>query len=184
MSERNDGFGWNDQVEVPESGFELLPEGPAVFEIVKVDRQRKEYGQFGVCNVAVMTFLCSPVDGEGSAEVQSQFALVKRLGWKIVKLATACGFRKSGDGTEIDPRWWNRFVGATGRCEIGHRTYTGKKDGKEREVNEIVEFVAPAAEQSTLRGEGGTGRGDRETRERRERGTEGEGTGEFENIPF
>jgi hypothetical protein len=163
----HDGFGWNDQVEVPESGFDLLPKGPAVFQIIKLDRQRKEFGKFGTCNVAVMTFLCSPLDGEGSAEVQSQFALVRPLGWKIVKLATACGFRKNGDGNEVDPRWWGHFDGATGRCEIGHRTYTGKKDGKERTANEITDFLAPAAEQSTLRGEEDAG-----------------SAGNFDNIPF
>lgn len=155
MSETHEGFGWNERVDVPESGFELLPKGAAVFQITDVERQRKEYGKFGVCNVAVMTFLCSPMEGEGTAEVQSQFALVKPLGWKIVKLATACGFRKHGDGNEVDPRWWNRFVGATGRCEIGHRTYNGKKDGRERTVNEIVEFLSPTTGQSTDP-EGGT----------------------------
>ena len=171
MSEMHDGFGWNDRVDVPESGFELLPEGPAVFQITKLERQRKEYGKFGVCNVAVMTFLCSPLKGEGSAEVQSQFALVRPLGWKIVKLATACGFRAHGDGNEVDPRWWAQFEGATGRCEIGHRTFTGKKDGKERKVNEIVEFVA--AESASAPENRGLRRDD-----------PAKAGSEFDNIPF
>ena len=119
MTEKHEGFGWNDQVEVPESGFELLPEGPAVFQITKLERQRKEYGKFGVCNVAVMTFLCSPLEGDGSAEVQSQFALVKPLGWKIVKLATACGFRAQGDGNEVDPRWWRNSKAPQGGVRLG-----------------------------------------------------------------
>lgn len=146
----NDGFGWNDKVAVPESGFELLPEGPAVFQIVKIERQRKEFGKFGTCNVAVMTFLCSPEAGEGSAELQSQFALVTPLGWKIVQLATACGFRKHGDSSEIDPRWWAQFDGATGRCEIGHRKFTRKRDGKEKTANEIVRFLEPEADKPDM----------------------------------
>jgi hypothetical protein len=173
----HDGFGWNDRVDVPESGFELLPEGPAVFQITKLERQRKEFGKFGTCNVAVITFLCSPLDGEGSSEVQSQFALVKALGWKIVKLATACGFRKSGDGNEIDPRWWGHFDGATGRCEIGHRTYTGKKDGKERTANEITDFLA--AEEAGGR-EGSQNPGSRS----QNGGEDGQTPGNFDNIPF
>lgn len=172
MTDTHEGFGWNDTVEVPETGFELLPVGPAVFQITKLDRQRKEYGKFGVCNVAVLTFLCSPVEGEGSAEVQSQFALVKALGWKIVKLATACGFRQSGDGNEIDPRWWGMFEGATGRCEIGHRTFTGKKDGKERKVNEIVDFLAPASA------------ADDSGRLRRDDAAEPASEGDYDNLPF
>ncbi len=172
----HEGFGWNDTVEVPESGFELLPEGPAVFQITKLERQRKEFGKFGVCNVAVMTFLCSPLEGEGSAEVQSQFALAKPLGWKIMKLATACGLRTHDDVNEIDPRWWAQFEGATGRCEIGYRTFTGKKDGKERKVNEITDFIPqdPAAEQSTLRGDGPEGSASAAP----------ESAGTFDNLPF
>lgn len=176
MTDTHEGFGWNDAVEVPETGFELLPVGPAVFQITKLDRQRKEYGKFGVCNVAVLTFLCSPVEGEGSAEVQSQFALVKALGWKIVKLATACGFRQSGDGNEIDPRWWGQFEGAMGRCEIGHRTFTGKKDGKERKVNDITDFLVPASEE--------TGDRRQETEFGVAESAGGGTTGEFDNLPF
>ena len=172
MTDSHEGFNWTDTVEVPETGFELLPEGLAVFQITKLDRQRKEFGKFGVCNVAVVTFLCSPVAGEGSAEVQSQFALVKTLGWKIVKLATACGLRRSGDCSEIDPRWWGQFEGATGRCEIGRRTFTDKKN-RERKVNDIVDFLPmdPEAEQSTPRGESAPP-------------DEAGATGEFDNLPF
>ena len=169
MSEIHEAFGWNDRVEVPETGFELLPKGPAVFQITGLERQRKEYGKFGVCNVAVMTFLCSPMEGEGSAEVQSQFALVKALGWKIVKLATACGFRKHGDSNEVDPRWWAMFGGATGRCEIGHRTYNGKKDGRARTVNEITDFLAAEGD---------------EERNPESRSQNPESAGDFDNIPF
>jgi len=144
------GFGWKDKVEVPESGFALLPEGPAVFEITKLERQRKEFGQFGVINVAVMTFLCCPKEGEGSGEIQVQFGLVLKLGWKIVQLATACGFRKHGDSNEIDPRWWDKFEGATGECVIAHRRYAKKGESKDKSQsdkwtgvsNEITEFVA------------------------------------------
>lgn len=142
MGDNHEGFGWNEKVDVSEISATLLPEGPAVFQITNLDRQRKEFGRFGTCNVAVMTFLCSPEEGEGSAEIDSQFALVVPLGWKIVQLATACGFRKHGEGNEIDPRWWGKFEGATGRCMIGHRTYKGKKDGKERTANDITEFLA------------------------------------------
>lgn len=139
-----EGFGWSDKVDVPESSFTLLPEGPAFFTITKLERKRKEFGKFGVCNVAVMTFLCVPVEGDNqSGEIQGQFALVRALGWKIVQLATACGFRKHGDSSEIDPRWWGQFVGAEGGCILAHRKFTGKKDGKEKLANEIAEFTDP-----------------------------------------
>jgi hypothetical protein len=142
---QGEAFGWGDAVDVPETGHTLLPEGKACFTITKLERQRKEYGTFGVINVAVVTCTCfSAADGaSGEADITVQLGLARSLGWKILQLATACGFRKPGDGNEIDPRWWGKFVGAEGTCTIEHRTYTGKKDGKERKANEIAEFLPP-----------------------------------------
>jgi hypothetical protein len=148
---QGDGFGWSDKVDVPESSFELLPEGEAMFEIVKLERQRKEFGKYGVCNVAVLSCMCASVDTDAKGEIQVQLPLVKQMGWKILQVATACGFRKNGDGSQVDPRWWAKFEGAGGRCTIGHRKYTGKKDGKEKTANEITEWLsADGAEQDGL----------------------------------
>lgn len=144
----NDAFGWDDSPEVSESKFKLLPEGEAIFTIRKLERKRSDFGRFGTINVAVVTFLCSPLDGDGEAEIDVQFGLHKDLGWKIVSLATACGLRKSGDGNQIDPRWWAAFQGECGRCMIKHRKYKSKKDGSERTANEIESFLAPEAEKS------------------------------------
>jgi hypothetical protein len=142
-----EGFGWDDKVEVPEDGHTLLPEGPAVFVISKLERRRKEFGSFGVINVAVMTFECSPLDGDQEASVTSQFGLAKSLGWKIVKLATACGFRRHGDSSEIDPRWWAKFEGASGKLVITHRKFD-KKDGSKGTSNDIKDFLAPDDDQA------------------------------------
>ena len=141
----NGAFGWGDEVEVKEGGaYTLLPEGEALFTVTKLARQRKEFGKFGVCNVAIITCLCTPVEGDGEAEIDSQIALHQELGWKIMQLATACGFRKHGEGNKIDPRWWAMLeAGGSGRCMIKHRTFPSKRDGKDVTVNEIAEFLAP-----------------------------------------
>jgi hypothetical protein len=140
--EKEEAFGWGDTVDVPESGHVLLPEGRAFFSVTKLERQRKEFGSFGTINVAVMSFTCFAKDGDGEADVQVQFGLVRSLGWKILQLATACGFRKPGDGNEIDPRWWGEFVGAEGSCTIAHRGYATRK-GEKRTANDIAEFLPP-----------------------------------------
>jgi hypothetical protein len=139
-----EAFGWGDTVDVPESGHVLLPEGKAFFSVTKLERQRKEFGSFGVINVAVVTCTCFSCaeDASGEADITVQLGLTRALGWKILQLATACGFRKPGDGNEIDPRWWGKFVGAEGVCTIKHREYTTKK-GDKRQSNEIAEFLAP-----------------------------------------
>jgi len=141
---QGEAFGWGDAVDVPETGHTLLPEGKAFFTITKLERQRKEFGQFGVINVAVVTCTCwTAVEGaRGEADITVQLGLARSLGWKILQLATACGFRKPGDGNEIDPHWWGKFPNAEGTCTIKHRGYTTKK-GETRTANEIAEFLPP-----------------------------------------
>lgn len=140
----SEAFGWNDSVDVQETGYTLLPEGKAFFTVTKLERQRKEYGTFGVINVAVVTCTCFSAEegASGEADITVQLGLARSLGWKILQLATACGFRKPGDGNEIDPRWWGKFMGAEGTCAIKHREYTTRK-GEKRKANEIAEFLAP-----------------------------------------
>jgi hypothetical protein len=150
MSEDTAGFGWKDSVEVPDGEYALVPEGPAAFEVLKRDRQRKEFGQFGVCNVAVVTLAVASESGGATGEVTVQFPLVLKMGWKILQLATACGFRKRGESNEIDPRWWEKFPGASGRCVIAHRKYPKRGESKDKSQsatwtgvgNEVAEFTA------------------------------------------
>jgi hypothetical protein len=139
MSDKEE-FGWDDDVEVPETGFTILPEGEAFFIIEKLERQKKAFGKFGTVNVAVMTMRCSIDEAEASIPVQ--FALVKSMGWKLVQLATAVGLRKHGEGSTVNKEWWGAFVGLGGRCLIGHRKYQGR-DGTEKTSNDITKFIDP-----------------------------------------
>ena len=146
-------FGFDDKVDVQESSFILIPDGEAIFTITKLEKDRKEMGQFGKCYVAIVTFLVTSMqEGNTKAEIDVHFPLVKEMGWKILQLATSIGFRKHGDGPSIDPAWWGKFVGETGRCVIGHRTGKPKKEGqKPRIFNDIEEFLAPEAEADKLK---------------------------------
>ena len=56
MSETKE-IGWGDALPPPKE-FELLPEGDAQFEVLKIERARKEMGKLGTCNVAVLRWLC------------------------------------------------------------------------------------------------------------------------------
>jgi hypothetical protein len=142
--EQGQHFGFDDTVEVPESPYTLLPKGEAFFTISDLKKERKEFGKFGLCHIAVLKFVVSPVSGDQKGEIDVNLPLVKEMGWKILQVATACGLRKHGDGPEIDPHWWTKFKGADGRCIIGHRIAKAKKEGqKDRTFNEIEEFLAP-----------------------------------------
>lgn len=140
-------FGFDDTVEVPESSFTLLPKGEAFFTVTGVEKDRREFGKFGMCYIATISFRCSSVEGNASADVEVNFPLVKEMGWKILQLATAVGFRKNGDGPQINPAWWGKFKGEVGRCMIDHRTGKPKKEGDTPKIfNDLKEFLPPQAE--------------------------------------
>ena len=125
----------------------LLPEGEAIFTVVKLDRTRKDFGKFGTINVAVVKLMASTlVEGsDAAAEITVQLGLHHDLDWKITQFFTALGQRKHGDEGNFVPSW-GKIVGQTGRCKITHRTYAKKddKDGAKTGVaNEIAEFLAP-----------------------------------------
>lgn len=138
-------FGFDDKVSVPESAYTLLPKGEAFFTVIQLTKKRDNYGKFGMCSIAVMKLMVTPVEGsDQKAPIEVNFPLVKEMGWKILQVATACGLRKHGDGNEIDPHWWSQFEGKDGRCMIDHRSAPAKKPGqKDRTFNEISEFLAP-----------------------------------------
>lgn len=145
MDATGEHFGFDDKVDVPESNV-LLPKGEAFYTITALEKERKDFGKFGMCNIAVLQCMCTPiVEGNNQrTEVKVQLPLVKEMGWKILQVATSSGLRKKGDGNDIDPRWWSQFKGRDGRCLIGHRTGKVKKEGQSpREFNEIEEFLAP-----------------------------------------
>lgn len=153
MSEKED-FGWGDKVEVPESQFATLPDGPAFFTVMELKKARRDFSDCGVVNIADITFLVRHEETGKSGEMKIAFPLVRKMGWKIVALATACGFRKHGDSSEIDPSWWGKFKDSVGRCVIGTRKFAKRGESKDKAAkatwtgvaSDITEFLPPEEE--------------------------------------
>jgi hypothetical protein len=146
-----DGFGWDAPINPADSNTEhkLLPEGPAMFTVTALKRDRKEFGKFGVQNVAVITLLVSTLVEDydkdtycDEAEVEVNLALIKQLQWKLLQFFTSIGQRKHGDEGLFTPNW-GKVKDEVGRCMVAHRKFTGRKSGKEMTANDIKEFLAP-----------------------------------------
>ena len=149
MSEKaTEGYGWGDAIDPKEATqtAQLLPECEAVFSVEKLDRQRKEYGKFGLCNVAVLTLLAqdAAADNGPQVEITVQLPLVASMRWKVLAFAVAIGQRKHGDEGLFTPNW-AAMVGRTGMAKVGVREYTDRH-GVKRKANEILEFLPPATE--------------------------------------
>jgi len=143
----SEGFGWDSKINPAdaEKKYPLLPEGPAMFTVLKLERKRKEIGEMGMQNVAVVTValntLVDEYDKEQFAEkteVEINLILVKSLLWKLLQFFVSIGQRKHGDEGIFVPNW-AKIEGEFGRCTIGHRK--GKKNDKM--FIDIKEFLAP-----------------------------------------
>ena len=141
-------YGWEDQIDTQRTGDRvLLPEGEAMFTVLKLKRLRKEFGSFGTINVAVLTLLCRSGDGDAQTEAQTevQLGLHHDLDWKITQFFTSIGARKNGDTGTFAPNWAT-VQGAVGRCMLKHRTFARKTDAEGQKTgvaNEVEKFLPP-----------------------------------------
>jgi hypothetical protein len=149
MSEAVKGFGWGDKIDPTAEARPLLTAGAALFKVTDMKRDRKEFGKFGVQNIAVITLVArsleTPEEGEVDVdELTVQLALVSQLKWKIVQFFTSIGQRKSGDEGEFTPDW-SKVKGSEGGCTIEHRPYK-KRDGTQATIADVAKFLAPDEE--------------------------------------
>lgn len=142
--EKKQGFDWGDSIDPTQSTRVLLPAGPAVFNVMDLKRERKEFGKYGVQNIAVVELMVSTMEaGYDAQEMTVNLPLINDLKWKITNFFTSIGQRKHGDAGEFTPNW-AKVVGSTGSCVLEHRDYTTKK-GTKVTIADVKEFTAPDA---------------------------------------
>ena len=144
MTPEKNGFGWDDQIDPKDTERPDLPDGPATFAVVKIQRDRKEFGKYGVQNIAKLTLsVMSMVEGapEPAVEFDVNLALINDLKWKVLQFFTAIGQRKHGDAGNFAPNW-AKVEGEIGRCVLQHREFK-KKDGTTAKALDVKEFLAP-----------------------------------------
>ncbi len=132
---------WEDEIQNEESPFQLLPAGEYTFQVERFERARHSGSEkVPPCNKAVLTLAVKGPGGSGS--VQASLFLYSRFEWKLCRFFTAIGQRRPGEAVRMN---WQAVPGATGRCKLGVRRWTGS-DGREHSGNEVVEFLPPEGE--------------------------------------
>ena len=132
-------FGFDDVVNVEESSYKLLAEGPAAFKIT--DFKRGLFGGSAKLEPgpqAELTLLVTDKNG-ANANVPLNIPLNSALEWKITALFVSVGLLEPGAHGDIRYSW-GELKGRMGACIIRHRTWTGK-DGAERTSNDIARFL-------------------------------------------
>jgi hypothetical protein len=139
-TEQGRELGWNDPIENDGGDFTLLDPGEYPFTVIKFDRKRYAGGaKLPPCNQAVLT-----LDIDGST-VESSLFLHSKTEGLLCQFFRSIGARKHGERVVMD---WGKVPGATGRCKVGHRTWTGK-DGKEHQSNQVEKFLDPVEAPAT-----------------------------------
>lgn len=129
---------WNDEIQNDTTPYHILPEGDYDFRVEKFERARHSgSGKIPACNKAILTLSVSASQERGT--ILTNLFLYRQMEWKLCQFFTAIGARKRGETLRMN---WSAVTGATGRCHVGIRKWTGI-DGKEREANEVTEFYEP-----------------------------------------
>lgn len=131
---------WDDEIQNDGEGFRILPEGEYDFTVTDFTRGRFEGSDnMKACPKAELTIKIH--DPDGDVTVNENLFLNKKVEWKLCQFFIAIGHRKHGE--PLRPNW-NAVKGAKGRCKVGIKKWTGKKDGKEYKGNEITAFLEPS----------------------------------------
>lgn len=131
---------WDDEIQNDGEGFRVLPEGEYDFTVTDFTRGRFEGSDnMKACPKAELTITLH--DPDGDVTVNENLFLNKKVEWKLCQFFIAIGHRKHGE--PLRPNW-NAVKGAKGRCKVGIKKWTGKKDGKEYKGNEITAFLEPS----------------------------------------
>lgn len=142
MSTENNGFGWTDELPPPNE-WKLMPEGDAEFEVLKLERARREFGKLGTVNIADVTLrVVSRADPDNPEEVTAALPLHPKVAFKLYQFFAAIGLYAHGDvegGKPFRPDW-SKVVGKVGYCTIKHRAWKGR-DGGERKSAEVDAFL-------------------------------------------
>jgi len=138
MTEAKEEFGWNDALPPPKER-QILPVGDAEFEVLKMDRARKELGKLGMVNVAVLSLMIKSLEDDSITEtVECLLPLSSKVAFKLYQFFASIGQYNHGDvenGKPFAPNW-SKVVGSTGLCTIKHRAWKGR-DGADRTSAEV-----------------------------------------------
>lgn len=137
MAEKLDReLAWDDTVDANADGFTLLEPGEYDFQVLGFERARfPGSAKLPPCPQAKVKLLVNGITMEHNLFLHSKCEGL------ICAFFKSIGARKSGERLQMD---WNKIAGATGRCQVGIRKWTGK-DGNEKESNDISKFL-PAPE--------------------------------------
>lgn len=128
-------LGWDDVIERDPGEFILLAEGDYDFTVTQVERARHSgSAKLPPCNKAVVHLEIQ--SDEGTVTIKHNLFLHTITEGLLSAFFGSIGQKKHGEPLRMN---WNKVPGATGRCRVGIRTWTGN-DGQTMQSNEVKRF--------------------------------------------
>lgn len=147
MSEIERELGWDDEIEKDGGDFILLPDGDYDFIVESFERGRHPGSEkLPPCNKAMLKIRID--SEEGAAVISHNLFLHTKTEGMISAFFSSIGQKKKGEKVKMN---WNAVIGATGRCKVVVRKWTGD-DKEERQSNNIKKFY-PKEEKQFKAGE-------------------------------
>lgn len=136
-------FSWDDNAQVQDSQFELLPNGEYDYEVTSFKRERFDgSAKMAACPVAVIQLRCTNAQASGTGFCR--LFLNSKVIWKITAFFKSCGLLSpdTPEGTSFPMSLFEQVVGHTGKVKV---TVTkSESNGRTYENNEF-QFVVPKA---------------------------------------
>ena len=148
MEDKGQALGWEDEGQVQESQYDLIPEGEYAYEVVNFKRER--FGgspKMNACPVAALQLKCTNVEKGFTATGFCRLYLNSKVMWRISNFFKSCGLLdpNASEGASMPMSLFNQVIGCTGRVKI--KISKSKSNGKEYENNDF-NFVVPKGGQS------------------------------------
>lgn len=136
-------IGWDDNAQVTDSQFELLPKGDYDYEVTGFRREHFDGStKMAACHVAVLQLRCTNAQASGTGFCR--LFLNSKVLWKITAFFKSCGLipADTPEGTSFPMSLFEQVVGCVGKVKVTVTKSTS--NGREYENNEF-QFVVPKA---------------------------------------
>ena len=139
--EQNKALNWDDEIQ-QESTFTLLPEGDYDFKVINFERAWYDGSdKIPPCNKAIITIKIEAP--EGTAELKENLFLTTKTEGLLSAFFASIGQKKKGEPLRMN---WNKVIGATGKANIGTRTYNDST------YNQVKRWLSPEEQKPSAGG--------------------------------
>jgi hypothetical protein len=134
-------FNWDDNAQVTDSQFELLPAGDYDYEVTNFKRERFDgSAKMAACPVAVLTLRCTNAQASGTGFCR--LFLNSKVVWRITQFFKSCGLLNpnTAEGTSFPMSLFEQVVGCTGKVKV---TITKSESNGRTYENNDFQFIVP-----------------------------------------